>query len=336
MKSFGAAFAGCLVIAVAVLGVSFGIGSAQGGLQERAARVIDLELNELEIGKAVAYLFAKVNGRYVLAPDVKGITTVSLRQVPFEGALANVLKQVNATWRVRDGVYEIVSKPLAEEIDWARHEMELNQQYGEEIRTVLARLMPSKMSYSISPQLKGRIKLDEKDLRGLTFEAALQRVLSQVGGTCRVVDGIYEFLPSQRQDAGQKLVNISFQGEDVRDAIRKLFRSVDIPYSVAVEIRGTVTVDFKNVPLNQALATMLSQVNATYQVEGGVYQIVLRQISADPSTYSRDQSRLMLGDTREAVVMTSDEKFLYVLRGTMLYKVNKMDLKTVEMRKLGE
>lgn len=327
MKSFGATFAGYLVVAIAVLGLSFGTGRAQGGFQEPAARVIDLELNELEIGKAVAYLFAKVNGKYSLAPDVRGVTTVSLRQVSFEGALANVLKQVNATWRVRDGVYEIVLKPQPE-IDWSRVAAEDREAHGEDAIEVISRLYKNAgVSVEISPGLKGRIKLSENELKGLTFESAIQRILKQANATYLVEGGVYKIVP---QNPGQKIVSVEFTNEDVRDALRKLFISTGITYSIGVEVQGTVTAMMKNVPFDTALTNLLKQVDSRFQIEGGVYQVVR-------SSTRLDEGSLVTGTPQSQIpVMTQDEKYLYILRGDMLYKVNKADLKTVEMRKLGQ
>lgn len=328
MKSFGATFAGCLVIAVAVFGLSFGTGRAQGGLQEPAAHVIDLELSDLEIGKAVAYLFAKVNGKYSLAPDVKGVTTVSLRQVPFESALANVLRQVNATWRIRDGVYEIVLKPQPE-IDWARVAAEEKEARGEDAVEVIARLYKNAgVSVEISPDVKGRIRLNENDLKSLTFEAAIHRVLKQANATYLVEGGVYKIVP---QSAGQKIVSFEFKNEDVRDALRQLFLSTDITYSIGVEVQGTVTATMKNVPFDTALANILKQVDSKFLIEGGVYQVVRNSTRLD------EGSLVATGiSPNQTPVMTQDDRYLYILRGDMLYKVNKVDLKTVEMRKLGE
>lgn len=325
MKSFGATFAGCLVIALAVLGLSFGTGRAQGGLQEPAARVIDLELDELEIGKAVAYLFAKVNGKYSLAPDVRGVTTVSLRQVPFEGALANVLKQVNATWRIRDGVYEIVLKPQPE-IDWSRVAAEDRESDGEDAIEAISRLFKrAGFSVEISSGVKGRIKLSENELKGLTFEVAIQRVLKQANATYLVEGGVYMIVP---QDPAQKVVDLDAKGEDIREVLRRLFKNVGVSYSIAPEIQGTVTIQLRNVTFATALANVLKQVDATYRIEGGIYQIIKPNIymgggPVDSAILGREVDR------SEAPVMTIDDQHLFILKGGRLYKVGKSDLKTI-------
>lgn len=326
----------CLLAMSALL---VGVGSSHVLAQDQrnvpiVERRVDLEIEQMEIGKAVAYLFAKVNGQYRIATDVRGITTVSLRNVRFEDALANVLRQVNATWRVRDSVYEIVLKPQPE-IDWNRVAEEERQSEREDVREVLARLFKNVVvSVTVSPYVTGRVKISEAELKDITFEAAIHRILKQVNATYRVEGGVYEIVP---QDAGQKLVTFAAENEDARDAIRMLFRSVDVLYSIAPEIAGPVSVNFKNVPLNTALTTMLRQVNATYQVEGGVYQIVLQRrvinfSGPDPTDYSKTFQVKPAGPP----TMTQDARYLYILKDDQLYKVSKADLKTVEMRKLGE
>lgn len=320
------------------IGVSISNAWAQGqGKTSIEQRLVDVEFEQVAIEEAVSKLFAKVDGKFKLDPQVKGTVTVSLKNVLFEQALANVLRQVNATWRAKEGIYEIVPKPQPQ-IDQARFAAEERERYGVDIRQAIFELMKNGgAGYSMSPHIKGRVRIDENELKSLPFEAALQRILKQANATYRVADGFYEFLPVETQDPGKKLVNISFEGEDVRSAIRKLFRSVEVPYSIGVDVEGTVSVNFKNVPLDSALTTMLSQVHATYQVEGDVYQIVSRSQVVPPKVEVVSESPgRSVGNWLDSVAITQDDKFLYILKGDVLYKVNKSDLKTVGMRKLGE
>lgn len=382
MKSFRAALASCVVLAMAMFGVS-AESLVPRGFQEPKARIVDLELSELEIGKAVAYLFAKVNGKYSLAPNVKGVTTVSLRGIPFEDALANVLRQVNATWRVKDGIYEIALKPQPE-IDWGRVADEDRELYGEDVREVLARLFKGVgIAPAISPHVQGRVKISDSDLKDITFEAALQKVLKQANATYRVSGGVYEIVP---QDVGKTIVSIRAENEDIREVLRRLFKNVGVSYSIEPEVRGTVTVQLTSVSFEAALGNILKQVDATYGVEAGIYMIVKprirfgggpfdsRYIVQEPEVApaitmddrhlfvlvgkrlfkvnksdlktvlstiefgsdSRDQSKLAPIEPRQSSALAVDGKFVYVLRGMMLSKVNKSDLKTVVQRKLGE
>jgi hypothetical protein len=71
--------------------------------------------------------------------------------------------------------------------------------------------------------------------------------------------------------------SLEFNDADVRDALRVLFKTVNVPYVINSDVQGTVTCSLTNVPFETALRNILSQVNATYRVEGGVYTILVKQ-----------------------------------------------------------
>jgi type II secretory pathway component GspD/PulD (secretin) len=86
-------------------------------------------------------------------------------------------------------------------------------------------------------------------------------------------------------DIGDKIIpSLEFSDADVRDALRALFKSVGANYNINSEVQGTVTVSLQNVPFDTALRNILSQVNATYKVEGGIYQIILKPTDKGPDT----------------------------------------------------
>jgi hypothetical protein len=70
---------------------------------------------------------------------------------------------------------------------------------------------------------------------------------------------------------------LDLEQADVRDALRALFRNVRISYSIAPDVQGTVTVSLRNVTFETALQNILRQVDATFRVEAGVYQILKRE-----------------------------------------------------------
>jgi len=81
-----------------------------------------------------------------------------------------------------------------------------------------------------------------------------------------------------QEDPGTKIIpSMELQQADVRDALRALFRNVNVNYSIAPEVQGTVTVSLKNVLFETALRYILGQVDATYRIESGVYQIVHKE-----------------------------------------------------------
>jgi len=72
-------------------------------------------------------------------------------------------------------------------------------------------------------------------------------------------------------------VTMDMQNADIREVLRALFKSVGKSYSVAPEVQGTVTVSLKGVEFETALQNVLKQVNATYRLTAGVYEIVQRE-----------------------------------------------------------
>ena len=81
---------------------------------------------------------------------------------------------------------------------------------------------------------------------------------------------------AQGDPGTQNISQLELEQADVREALRLLFKNVNASYGVAPEVQGTVTVSLRNVPFETALQAILKQVDATYRVEGGVYQIIRR------------------------------------------------------------
>lgn len=76
----------------------------------------------------------------------------------------------------------------------------------------------------------------------------------------------------------KQIPSLDYQGADVREALRGLFKSVNASYSVAQDVQGTITVTLKNVTFETALQNITRQVDATYKIEGGVINIIKRTI----------------------------------------------------------
>lgn len=71
---------------------------------------VDLKLEQAGVRQALKQLFDSVGVSYNIDSAVDGEVTVSLRDVPFRVALDNVLKAVNAVYRVESGVFQIVPR----------------------------------------------------------------------------------------------------------------------------------------------------------------------------------------------------------------------------------
>src|SRR5512132_2905959 len=82
---------------------------------------------------------------------------------------------------------------------------------------------------------------------------------------------------AQTNPGDTNIPSLELDQADVREALRALFRNVSVSYSIAPEVQGTVTVSLRNVTFETALQNILKQVDATYRIEGGVYQIIKKE-----------------------------------------------------------
>lgn len=101
---------------------------------------------------------------------------------------------------------------------------------------------------------------------------------------------------------------------DVRDVLRKLFRDVNVQYSVAPDIQGTVTVEFQRIPLDVALRNILDQVGGTFRIEEGIYVILRRGLrpgesGSTPMSYEK-MPRFHPGEFSASCEVTNKALFL--------------------------
>jgi hypothetical protein len=123
---------------------------------------------------------------------------------------------------------------------------------------------------------------------------------------------------AQRDPSQQIIPSMELQQADVRDALRALFRNVNVNYSIAPEVQGTVTVSLKNVLFETALRYILTQVDATYRIESGVYQIVHKEnivVKPDSSTptFNAPAHKIM----KRIKIYSADPEFIFrMIRGS--------------------
>jgi len=134
------------------------------------------------------------------------------------------------------------------------------------------------VSYSVAPDVQGNVTLSAKNL---SYEVLLRNLVRQVGASYRLEAGIYEVtkadatpaLTREARVADPSIISLRFEQSDVRSALREVFRRTNSSYSINPDVQGTVTLSLKNVTLNAALENIVRQVDATYSIEGGVYNV---------------------------------------------------------------
>jgi hypothetical protein len=95
-----------------------------------------------------------------------------------------------------------------------------------------------------------------------------------------------------QDDPGSRIIpKVEYDQADVRDVLKALFKTAGNPsYTIDQNVLGTVTTNLTNVTLDVALQNILRQVDATYRLEAGTYQIIKKQI--DTGTLPTDNTQV--------------------------------------------
>jgi bla regulator protein BlaR1 len=101
-----------LFIAIVSIGLVAKVRAQPQPIQADVSQQIvpSVEFDNTDVRQCLRSLFKMVNTSYSIAPEVQGTVTLSLKNVSFEVALQNVLRQVDATYRIRSGVHEIIKR----------------------------------------------------------------------------------------------------------------------------------------------------------------------------------------------------------------------------------
>jgi hypothetical protein len=121
--------------------------------------------------------------------------------------------------------------------------------------------------------------------------------------------------PALAQDAAggagaagtQKKVTLNLENADLRYALKLLFNSVGVSYTLDQAATGVVTVALTDVPFRTALESILRAAGGdrklTYRVEDAVYNITLKQEDTQTTTASTDP---------EPAVKTNNERIVKI------------------------
>jgi hypothetical protein len=107
-------------IAVLVAAQASPLLAQQGG--DPSQRRVTVKYDQADVRFVLKQLFDSVGVSYTLDPNVQGTVTVSLTDVPFTVALDNILRPLNLTYRVENGVYFVTVRqpeeaPLTPNVD---------------------------------------------------------------------------------------------------------------------------------------------------------------------------------------------------------------------------
>ena len=251
--------------------------------QDFRGQVDKFEVTEMPIRAALERLFAN-RSSFVMAPDLDGTVTLSLRNVSLDSALYYVLREVDGTFTYADGVYVITHSQTPERvIHWPQDTRLLLQFEGIDVQVALKSLFKSsdlKRSYTIDPALRGKVS-------GAhffeTFEEAASWLAEEAGGQISFISGQYQI---NRKTSGWRPcedvdVKLRQDHAEIRDVLRSLFKQVNLIYAIAPDVQGKVSCDLHG-PAVEVLPRLLAAVKSFYRTESGVVQILHEQEKPNP------------------------------------------------------
>jgi len=131
-----------------------------------------------------------------------------------------------------------------------------------------------------------------------------------------MIGGMPRIAAAQEDISQKQIPSLELEQADVREAIRALFKNVSVSYSIAPEVQGTVTVSLKNVTFETALQNVLRQIDSTYRIEGGVYEIVKRAVTTAPVSAGSDTpSNVRTSIVRRIRIRSADPQFIAAMLG---------------------
>lgn len=262
-----------------------------------------MEVQQADVRETLRQLFKQVKVPYSIAPNVQGTVTMSLKNITFEVALQNLTRQVDATYRIRNGLVEVLLKPSSPDVSFIIHDP--------------APHFPTTPPVMVPPVITADRQF-VYILRGEHLSKVEKKELKIVAGRRLNPGGP---MPPVGPDTGAK-VTAKFTGEDVRTALRKVFERHKVSWELSPEVQGVVTLNVRDVKLTEAVTALAHQVGATVRIERGVYKI---EPDRPVFSFGQSGSQPNLGPNPPSVIL-EDGDFLYVLQGDLLHKVRKQDL----------
>jgi hypothetical protein len=95
-----------LIVSGLLLNAAIGL-AQEGGQPDLSRKRVTVKYDQADIRYVLKQLFENVGANYSIDPQVQGTVTVSLTDVPFEVALNTILRQLDLTYRIENGVYYV-------------------------------------------------------------------------------------------------------------------------------------------------------------------------------------------------------------------------------------
>jgi|GEM_PF-4416437 len=248
-------------------------------------------VDQVEIRKALTDFFTSQKVHALISARVQGVVTAELRNLSAETVLQNVLRQVNATYRVENGVYEIVLK-------------EMSSDSGDSALTAALSQYPERLTFN-----------DDKNVYVLTDYTVDKYQKSDMK---KVASGVLErTFPKETLDLSR--------AKD-RAELQRLAKIADLDAYVDSQMVGTVSIPAEPASFVTIAMALTKSLSKNYYINGGVYTF-FKPLSEYVQLQVVDFSPLP--SVERSASVTSDADHLYLTVGRWLYKVRKSDMKTV-------
>ncbi|MGV3614358.1 MAG: hypothetical protein ACO1SV_03390 [Fimbriimonas sp.] len=240
-----------------------GLGWCQG--EVRTELFPSLRFQKADIEEVLRQFFGTRGISYGTSLDLPTQITLQSDNLTFETNLARILSAADATTSVDGGVFYVRSQRISIDVDF--EEVEVNRALAEVGRQAKRRLR-------VIPKLQGKVSLR---LRGAPLSTVLSAIAGPLGVGVRIENGVYVLdpktpvpgrLPAIPHDTVlfvEPPVTFQVRNEEVRNALRRLFRDRNLDFVIDPSVQGSVTVDLQKVPFREAMRQLLEPVGARMQ-----------------------------------------------------------------------
>lgn len=259
-----------LLLACTALGQSHPRFQADGPHNE-----VTISFEDTPVRDAFRQLFAN---RYsvLVYPEIGGLVTGQYKDLDFEGVVQAICIQVDATYWVHDGMYQIVGK------DFRQPRGTFNGFVSPEV-TVFLDKIPTAAAFRwvLNTLSDGPVAIDNRLTGTVTAseqfsspEDAISWLCGEVGARVTISNGRYVVAPvDSSADWRDIQVNLREDHAYIRDALRALFRQINVNYSIAPEVQGVISCDLKG-NADEVLWRVLEAEHAYFRTESGVVEIL--------------------------------------------------------------
>lgn len=229
-----------------------------------------LRFNRVEVREALRKIF---NGRgsFVLDPKVHGKVSGTVSSASPE-EVATLAHQVHAMTRVVEGVVVVIpaepGKPAQKESDRTIVFSFQNVPLAAAVHA----LSLTNARAAVETRAEGNVVLAGSFP---AFDEAIRAVVDSAHAALVIAGSKYTVVDlSQWTDLDWRSTHVALAltQADIRDALRQLFRQVNVNYTVAPDVQGAVSCDLHG-PFYEVLTRLLAAVNCYYEMQSGVIQI---------------------------------------------------------------